>query len=46
MFFENDPAKYFLPKSCDILADISDRHARSQLEQERGTSQKEMTTTF
>ena len=31
---------------CDILADISDRQARSQLEQARGTSQKAMTTTF
>ena len=31
---------------CDILADISDRRARSQLEQARGTSQKAMTTKF
>ena len=33
-------------EACDILADISDCQARSQLEQARGTSQKAMTTTF
>ena len=29
-------------EACDILAGISDRQARSQLEQARGTSQKEL----
>ena len=33
-------------EACDIMADISDRQAHSQLEQARGTSQKAMTTTF
>ena len=33
-------------EACDILADISDCRALSQLEQARGTSQKAMTTTI
>jgi hypothetical protein len=33
-------------EACDILADISDCQACSQLEQERGTSQMAKTATF
>jgi hypothetical protein len=33
-------------EACDILADISDRQVRSQLEQARWTSQKAMRTMF
>ena len=33
-------------QDCDILADISGRQARSQLEQARGTSQRAKTMTF
>jgi len=35
-----------LTTCCDILANINDPRACSQLEQARGTSQKAMTATF